>query len=97
MESLHDATGAVERDCDNINADEAVAVLRVGGDEGGDGVKDTLRLCADDRFRGGAMPRFRADANLDANEYIAIEGDEIEFAAATMPVPCDDPASGLFE
>jgi len=97
MEGFDDAPGAVERDGDNVNADEAVAVLRVSVKKGSDGMEDALCLHANDRFRRRAMPRLRADANLDADEYIVIKGDEIEFAATTMPVPRNDPASGLFE
>ncbi len=97
MERFDDAPGAVKGDRDDIYADEAVAVLRVGVNEGGDGMKNPFRLDADDRFRRCAVPRRRADAHLDAEEYIAIKGDEIEFAAATMPVPRDDPGTGLFE
>ncbi len=97
MERFDDAPGAVERDRNDIYANEAISVLWVSVKKSGDGMKDALRLHPDDRFRRRAMSCLRADADLDADEYIAIEGDEIEFAAPAMPVPRDDPAPGLFE
>lgn len=97
MERFDDAPGAVERDGDDINADEAIRVFRVGIKKGGDGMEHAPGFRPNDRFRRRAMPRLRADADLDADEYIAIKSDEIEFAATTMPVPRDDPAPGLFE
>ena len=97
MKRFKDAPGAVEGDRDDINADEAVAVFGVGIEEGGDGMEDALRLDADDRFRRRAMPRLGAHADLDAEQNFTFEGDEIEFAAATMPVARDNRAARLFE
>jgi len=97
MECFDDAPGTIERDRNDVNANEAIPVLWVSVKKSGDGMKNALCLHADDRFRRRAMPRLRADADLDADEYITIKGDEIEFAATAMPVPRDDLAPGLFE
>ncbi len=97
MERFDDAPGAVERDGDNVNADKAIPMLRVSSKKSGDGMEDALRFHADDRFRRRAVHRAGTNADFDADEYIVIKGDEIEFAATTMPVPRNDPASGLFE
>jgi len=97
MERFDDAPGAIERDGDDVNANEAIPMLRVSVKKSGDGMENALGFRPNDRFRRRTMPRLHADADLDADEYIAIEGDEIEFAATAMPVPHDDPAPGLLE
>ena len=97
VQCLDDAPGTVERDGDDINTDEAIGMIGVRVDEGGDGMEEALRLDTDDRLCRRAVPYLRAYTNLDTDKNVTIERDEIKFAAPAVPVARDDMAARCFE